>query len=118
LPSQAVIDNTLNHGAYYVFDEGIAIPHARPECGVRQAFCLQRAGSQLYYPLPVGLHNANLNGIGLNKQFFYGHSVFLNPLEAKGFISTEYSQAVIDNTLNHGAYYVFDEGIAMVGHGG
>ncbi|MFK9880206.1 PTS sugar transporter subunit IIA, partial [Klebsiella pneumoniae] len=25
------------------------------------------------------------------------------PLEAKGFISTEYSQAVIDNTLNHGA---------------
>lgn len=34
--SQAVIDNTLNHGAYYVFDEGIAIPHARPECGVRR----------------------------------------------------------------------------------
>ena len=33
--SQAVIDNTLNHGAYYVFDEGIAIPHARPECGKR-----------------------------------------------------------------------------------
>jgi hypothetical protein len=43
-----------------------------------KAFCLQRAGSQLYYPLPVGLHNANLNGIGLNKQFFYGHSLFLN----------------------------------------
>ncbi|MBD3709618.1 PTS sugar transporter subunit IIA [Klebsiella pneumoniae] len=35
------------------------------------------------------------------------------PLEAKGFISTEYSRAVIDNTLNHGAYYVFDEGIAI-----
>ncbi|WP_117085751.1 PTS sugar transporter subunit IIA, partial [Klebsiella pneumoniae] len=33
---QAVIDNTLNHGAYYVFDEGVAIPHARPECGVRR----------------------------------------------------------------------------------
>ena len=31
---QAVISNTLAHGAYYVFDEGIAIPHARPECGV------------------------------------------------------------------------------------
>lgn len=31
---QAVIDNTLEYGAYYVFDEGIAIPHARPECGV------------------------------------------------------------------------------------
>ncbi|EFE94616.1 PTS sugar transporter subunit IIA [Serratia odorifera] len=31
---KAVIDNTLTHGAYYVFDEGIAIPHARPECGV------------------------------------------------------------------------------------
>ncbi|QGH64424.1 PTS sugar transporter subunit IIA [Serratia proteamaculans] len=31
---QAVISNTLTHGAYYVFDEGIAIPHARPECGV------------------------------------------------------------------------------------
>ncbi|WP_432413159.1 PTS sugar transporter subunit IIA [Pantoea allii] len=31
---QAVIDNTLTHGAYYVFEEGIAIPHARPETGV------------------------------------------------------------------------------------
>lgn len=36
LPSyyQAVINNTLEHGAYYVFDEGVAMPHARPECGV------------------------------------------------------------------------------------
>jgi len=32
--SQAVIDNTLEHGPYYVFEEGLAIPHARPECGV------------------------------------------------------------------------------------
>nr|WP_024968313.1 PTS sugar transporter subunit IIA [Pantoea sp. IMH] len=31
---QAVIESTLEHGAYYVFDEGIAMPHARPECGV------------------------------------------------------------------------------------
>ncbi|MFS2222202.1 PTS sugar transporter subunit IIA [Pantoea sp. B65] len=31
---QAVINNTMEYGAYYVFDEGIAIPHARPECGV------------------------------------------------------------------------------------
>ncbi|AWQ18846.1 PTS fructose transporter subunit IIA [Pantoea ananatis] len=31
---QAVIENTLTHGAYYVFEEGIAIPHARPETGV------------------------------------------------------------------------------------
>jgi PTS system ascorbate-specific IIA component len=30
---EAVIDSTLEHGAYYVFDEGIAMPHARPECG-------------------------------------------------------------------------------------
>jgi PTS system ascorbate-specific IIA component len=29
-----VIANTLEHGAYYVFEEGIAIPHARPETGV------------------------------------------------------------------------------------
>lgn len=33
---QAVIDNTISHGAYYVFDEGVAIPHARPECGVKR----------------------------------------------------------------------------------
>lgn len=33
---EAVINNTLEHGAYYVFDEGIAIPHARPEYGVAQ----------------------------------------------------------------------------------
>ncbi|MDR8470043.1 PTS fructose transporter subunit IIA, partial [Acinetobacter baumannii] len=31
---KAVINNTKEYGAYYVFDEGIAIPHARPECGV------------------------------------------------------------------------------------
>ncbi|WP_338556767.1 PTS sugar transporter subunit IIA [Erwinia sp. E_sp_B04_7] len=31
---EAVIANTLTHGAYYVFEEGIAIPHARPEAGV------------------------------------------------------------------------------------
>lgn len=32
----AVIENTKKFGPYYVFDEGIAIPHARPECGVRE----------------------------------------------------------------------------------
>ncbi|MCE9729857.1 MULTISPECIES: PTS sugar transporter subunit IIA [Pectobacterium] len=30
----AVINSTKEYGPYYVFDEGIAIPHARPECGV------------------------------------------------------------------------------------
>ncbi|EIB98836.1 PTS sugar transporter subunit IIA [Pantoea anthophila] len=39
--SEAVIANTLTHGAYYVFEEGIAIPHARPEAGViRDCFSL------------------------------------------------------------------------------
>lgn len=38
---QAVIANTLMHGAYYVFEEGIAMPHARPEAGViRDCFSL------------------------------------------------------------------------------
>ncbi|MFT4273454.1 MAG: PTS sugar transporter subunit IIA [Pantoea sp.] len=38
---EAVIANTLTHGAYYVFEEGIAIPHARPETGVlRDCFSL------------------------------------------------------------------------------
>jgi PTS system ascorbate-specific IIA component len=36
-----------------------------------------------------------------------------SPLVAKGYISADYGQAVIDNTLNHGAYYVFDEGVAI-----
>ncbi|MGF4268854.1 PTS sugar transporter subunit IIA, partial [Klebsiella pneumoniae] len=45
--SQAVIDNTLNHGAYYVFDEGIAIPHARPECGVRRNCFREGANKQV-----------------------------------------------------------------------
>ncbi len=36
-----MIANTLTHGAYYVFEEGIAIPHARPESGVlRDCFSL------------------------------------------------------------------------------
>ncbi len=48
--SQAVIDNTLNHGAYYVFDGRIAIPHARPECGVRpQLFSL--GGAEKAHPV-------------------------------------------------------------------
>lgn len=33
---RAVIENTLTHGAYYVFDEGVAMPHARPESGVKR----------------------------------------------------------------------------------
>lgn len=33
---EAVIDNTQEYGAWYVFDEGIAMPHARPECGVKR----------------------------------------------------------------------------------
>ncbi|MFH0255817.1 PTS sugar transporter subunit IIA [Vibrio rumoiensis] len=32
--AESVIESTQSNGAYYVFDEGIAIPHARPECGV------------------------------------------------------------------------------------
>lgn len=34
-------------------------------------------------------------------------------LEVKGFILMEYSQVVIDNILNYGVYYVFDEGIVI-----
>lgn len=34
-----------------------------------------------------------------------------SPLVANGYISESYSKAVIDNTLNHGAYYVFEEGL-------
>ena len=41
------------------------------------AFCNQRAGRQLDHLLPVGLRDADLNRIGLNKQFFYRHYHFL-----------------------------------------
>ena len=37
-----------------------------------------------------------------------------SPLVAKGYISADYGQAVIDNTLHHGAHYVFDEGVAIL----
>lgn len=47
---QAVIDNTNKYGAYYVFDEGIAIPHARPECGV-----LKNGFSMLTLDHPVSI---------------------------------------------------------------
>jgi len=32
--SQEMIRNTQKYGAYYIIGEGVAIPHARPECGV------------------------------------------------------------------------------------
>ena len=32
--ASSVIESTKQNGAYYVFEEGIAIPHARPESGV------------------------------------------------------------------------------------
>ncbi|WED25940.1 PTS sugar transporter subunit IIA [Vibrio sp. DW001] len=30
---EGIISSTIEHGAYYVLGEGVAIPHARPECG-------------------------------------------------------------------------------------
>ena len=50
---QAVINNTLEYGAYYVFDEGIAIPHARPESGViKDCFSLVTLSN------PVSIHGS------------------------------------------------------------
>jgi len=56
LPSyhQAVIANTLEHGAYYVFEEGIAMPHARPECGV-----LKNSFSLLLLDEPIGFADSD-----------------------------------------------------------
>ncbi|MCW8113797.1 PTS sugar transporter subunit IIA [Yersinia intermedia] len=51
--SQAVISNTLAHGAYYVFDEGIAIPHARPECGV-----IKNCFSMVLLDKPIAFQNS------------------------------------------------------------
>ncbi|WP_437616586.1 PTS sugar transporter subunit IIA [Erwinia sp. V71] len=50
---QAVINNTLEYGAYYVFDEGIAIPHARPECGV-----IKNCFSMVTLRHPVSIHGS------------------------------------------------------------
>lgn len=50
---QAVINNTMEYGAYYVFDEGIAIPHARPECGV-----VKDCFSMVTLTQPVSIHGS------------------------------------------------------------
>lgn len=50
---QAVINNTLEYGAYYVFDEGIAIPHARPESGV-----IKDCFSLVTLSQPVSIHGS------------------------------------------------------------
>ncbi|ATA19567.1 PTS system IIA component (L-Asc family) [Gibbsiella quercinecans] len=50
---KAVIKNTLEYGAYYVFDEGIAIPHARPECGV-----LKNCFSMMTLSEPVSINDS------------------------------------------------------------
>ncbi|PKH21285.1 PTS fructose transporter subunit IIA [Enterobacterales bacterium CwR94] len=52
--SQAVIDSTLEHGAYYVFDEGIAMPHARPECGV-----IKNGFSLVLLDEPITFHDSD-----------------------------------------------------------
>lgn len=50
---QAVINNTLEYGAYYVFDEGIAIPHARPESGV-----IKDCFSLVTLSQPISIHGS------------------------------------------------------------
>ena len=30
---QAIKDSTINNGPYYILAPGVAMPHARPECG-------------------------------------------------------------------------------------
>lgn len=30
---QAIKDSTINNGSYYILAAGVAMPHARPECG-------------------------------------------------------------------------------------
>lgn len=48
---QSVIDNTLEYGAYYVMGEGVAIPHARPECGVmKNGFSLVLLDTPVIFP--------------------------------------------------------------------
>jgi PTS system ascorbate-specific IIA component len=50
----AVINNTEEFGAYYVFDEGIAIPHARPECGV-----IKNCFSMATLKVPTSIHGSS-----------------------------------------------------------
>lgn len=50
---RAVISNTMEYGAYYVFDEGIAIPHARPECGV-----IKDCFSMMTLAEPLSIHGS------------------------------------------------------------
>lgn len=85
----AVIENTKEYGPYYVFDEGIAIPHARPECGVRE-----NCFSLLTLQTPLSIHGSEpvdilimFGGVNSDAHITEGIASIVNLLEKDDMLS-------------------------------
>ena len=48
---QAIKDSTINNGPYYILAPGVAMPHARPECGaLKTGMSLTLLEQGVYFP--------------------------------------------------------------------
>lgn len=49
--NQAIKDSTINNGPYYILAPGVAMPHARPECGaLKTGMSLTLLEQGVYFP--------------------------------------------------------------------
>ncbi|KML67383.1 PTS sugar transporter subunit IIA [Pectobacterium peruviense] len=85
----AVIESTKEYGPYYVFDEGIAIPHARPECGV-----IENCFSLLTLRTPLSIQGSEpvdilimFGGINSDAHITEGIASIINLLEQDDMLS-------------------------------
>ncbi|MDX5630257.1 MULTISPECIES: PTS sugar transporter subunit IIA [unclassified Brenneria] len=97
----AIINNTLEYGAYYVFDEGIAIPHARPECGV-----LKNCFSMVTLRDPVSINGSEpvdiiimFGGVNSDEHITDGIASIVNLLEKDDTLSQIRRAATIDEII-------------------
>lgn len=98
---QAIINNTLEYGAYYVFDEGIAIPHARPECGV-----LENCFSMVTLRHPISINGSEpvdiiimFGGINSDSHITDGIASIVNLLDKDDTLSRIRQATTIDEII-------------------
>ncbi|AIA71165.1 PTS sugar transporter subunit IIA [Pectobacterium atrosepticum] len=85
----AVIESTKEYGPYYVFDEGVAIPHARPECGV-----IENCFSLLTLHTPLSIQGSEpvdilimFGGVNSDEHITEGIASIVNLLEQDDMLS-------------------------------
>ncbi len=98
---KAVINNTEEYGAYYVFDEGIAIPHARPECGV-----IKDCFSMVILKKPISIHGSDpvdivvmFGGVDSNSHITEGIASIVGMLDDEKTLTQIRQATTVDEVL-------------------